>query len=168
MIRIAVRKLEDGDPGTAILLDEVNPMLDEVERRAFDFFLSRGAGTGHALDDWLRAERETLGIPPAELIDTPAAFVLRMALPGLLPGEIEVTATPRELVVKAASPAAAQPLGKEDHLCWSELRPCGTFCRRIPLPLAIDTEDVTATLESGILRIQAAKGGEPEIAEAAA
>ena len=29
-----------------------------IERRAFELWLERGARDGHAVDDWLRAERE--------------------------------------------------------------------------------------------------------------
>lgn len=31
---------------------------DEISRRAFEIFLSRGGGHGRDLDDWLQAERD--------------------------------------------------------------------------------------------------------------
>ena len=31
---------------------------DEIERRAYQIYLARGATDGHALEDWVRAERE--------------------------------------------------------------------------------------------------------------
>lgn len=30
----------------------------EIAQRAYDLYLTRGAGEGHDLDDWLQAERE--------------------------------------------------------------------------------------------------------------
>ena len=33
---------------------------DDVARRAYDRFVSRGSEHGHDVDDWLRAERELL------------------------------------------------------------------------------------------------------------
>jgi hypothetical protein len=37
---------------------------EEVARRAYELFLSRGAGHGRDLDDWLEAERQlAVGIP---------------------------------------------------------------------------------------------------------
>jgi len=33
---------------------------DEVQSRAYQIFLSRNRQPGHALDDWLQAERELL------------------------------------------------------------------------------------------------------------
>jgi hypothetical protein len=39
----------------------VEPMLEhEIRLRAYDLYERRGAGDGHALDDWLRAEYEVL------------------------------------------------------------------------------------------------------------
>jgi Protein of unknown function (DUF2934) len=39
----------------------VEPMLDhEIRVRAYDLYERRGAGDGHALDDWLQAEYEVL------------------------------------------------------------------------------------------------------------
>jgi hypothetical protein len=34
------------------------PTHDQIERRAYQIFLERGARPGSELDDWLRAERE--------------------------------------------------------------------------------------------------------------
>jgi hypothetical protein len=34
------------------------PSDKEIAARAYEIFLSRGATHGHALDDWLQAERE--------------------------------------------------------------------------------------------------------------
>ena len=37
----------------------VEPMLEhEIRLRAYDLYERRGAGDGHALDDWLQAEYE--------------------------------------------------------------------------------------------------------------
>lgn len=34
------------------------PARDEVERRAYELFLARGAGDGRDVEDWFQAERE--------------------------------------------------------------------------------------------------------------
>ena len=34
------------------------PIRNEIERRAYELHLARGAGDGHDLDDWIQAERE--------------------------------------------------------------------------------------------------------------
>jgi hypothetical protein len=33
---------------------------EEIERRAYEIFMARGAEPGHDLEDWLQAERELL------------------------------------------------------------------------------------------------------------
>jgi hypothetical protein len=39
----------------------IDPILEhEIRLRAYDFYCGRGKKDGHALDDWLRAEREIL------------------------------------------------------------------------------------------------------------
>jgi hypothetical protein len=38
------------------------PSLDDVARRAYEFYEARGGEPGADLDDWLRAERELLGV----------------------------------------------------------------------------------------------------------
>ena len=166
MTAIAVRKVKGTEADAAPFLDEIHALLAEVERRAFDLFERRGAALGRALDDWLEAERETLAAPPAELAETPGGYVLRMAIPGFAAKEVEVTATPQELFVRAEhSPTAA---GGGERLCWSELPHDGKACRRVPLPEPIDVGKVTATLADGLLRIEAAKAEAPKSREAAA
>lgn len=34
------------------------PIREEIEWRAYELHLARGAGDGHDLDDWIQAERE--------------------------------------------------------------------------------------------------------------
>ena len=42
------------------------PTRLDIERRAYEIYLVRGGADGHAVDDWLQAEKELLG-PPAEI-----------------------------------------------------------------------------------------------------
>lgn len=165
MATIAVQKVKEVETASAPLLDEMRRMLSDVERKAFELFQHRGASIGHALDDWLQAERETLAAPPAELTETPGGFALRMAIPGFSAKQVQVTATPQELIVKAEHPAQETPA--ETQVCWSELPKNGKACRRVPLPAAIDIGKVTATLDDGMLLIKAAKAEELKSREVA-
>ena len=38
--------------------DRRNTFVEQVQRRAYEIYEARGRATGHALDDWLQAERE--------------------------------------------------------------------------------------------------------------
>jgi len=37
------------------------PTHQDIERRAYEIYLARGGVDGHAVDDWLQAEKELLG-----------------------------------------------------------------------------------------------------------
>jgi len=160
MANIAVQKVKEVETASLPLFDEMRRMLSDVERKAFDLFQRRGAALGHELDDWLQAERETLSAPSAELTETPGGFALRMAIPGFSAKQVQVTATPQELIVKAEHPS--QDANSDERMCWSELPPNGKACRRVPLPATIDIAKVTATLDDGMLLIKAAKASEPK------
>lgn len=155
MTTVAVQKVKETEAASMPILDEMQRMLSEVERKAFELFQHRGACLGFALDDWLQAERETLAVPPAELTESPAGFTLRMAIPGFSAKQVQVTATPNELIVKAEHPS--REVSGDLQLCWSELPHNSRAFRRVLLPGAIDIGKVTATLEDGMLLIKAAK-----------
>jgi hypothetical protein len=36
------------------------PLQDRIRKRAFEIYVERGCRPGHALDDWLEAEKEIL------------------------------------------------------------------------------------------------------------
>jgi Protein of unknown function (DUF2934) len=39
------------------------PTRLDIERRAYEIYLVRGGADGHAVDDWLQAEKELLDLP---------------------------------------------------------------------------------------------------------
>jgi hypothetical protein len=39
---------------------ETIPLREEIEARAYEIYLARGAQPGHELEDWLQAEREIM------------------------------------------------------------------------------------------------------------
>jgi hypothetical protein len=69
--------------------------------QAYNLFTRRGGGDGHALEDWINAERE-LCWPSAEVVELDGKYAVKVALAGFEPNEIAVTATPREVIVKAS------------------------------------------------------------------
>lgn len=160
MAAIAIQKVKNPESESVPVFDEMKRLFGEVERKAFDLFLERGQSLGRALDDWLQAERETLGAPPAELVETPKAFAIRVAVPGFSAKDVQVTATPQEVIVKAEHPSA-KPNGDE-QLRWSEMPHNGKVCRSIPLPGSVDVEKVAATLDDGMLVIRAPKAAPPK------
>jgi hypothetical protein len=87
--------------GTTIL-DEVERVYDDVTKRAYEKFLSRG-GTGSLdIGDWLEAEREILLKPEARLVERRGHFVVRLDLPRVDPANVRILVTTNDLVVHSS------------------------------------------------------------------
>ena len=154
MSRLNVQKVAATDDRTLPIFAEFDQLADRIRVQAHNLFAHRGAGDGHALDDWLAAERE-LCWPAAELAERDGAFVLNVALAGFEPAEITVTATPREIMIKAAHRHEQKSAGKgEPKLRWTEFRSNNVF-RRVELPAAVDVEKISANFQNGLLEIVA-------------
>lgn len=163
MAEIKVQKVTDeGKKPSLPVFKEMESVFDRVRARAFDLFSRRGFGDGHALDDWLTAEREICW-PTGELVEEDKAFALSVGLPGFEPADISVTATPHQLVVHAKSKTESK---KEEEakkglkVCWSEFRSNDVY-RQVDLPKDIDLQSVSASLHNGLLKIVATKADKP-------
>jgi HSP20 family protein len=157
MPNVEIQKVKDGQKSGLAFFQEFEKRFDDIQQRAFDLFETGGRKFGHELEDWLTAEREVFGSPAAELADKGDAYELQMALPGFEPKEVEVTATPQELIIHAAS--TQEKKSEKKNVLWSEFASSDVY-RRIPAPTPLNTEGATATLEKGVLRITAPKAAE--------
>jgi HSP20 family protein len=152
-MNILVRKVA-GDLDAMPLFEELQEDLRKIRQNAFRLFQERGAADGWDLDDWLRAEREVVWIPAAEMLEKDDQFILRVAVPGLDSKQIELTVTPGAISVRAA--AWHHHDEKQGRILLCDF--CDAkLCRRIDLPAKIDLEKVTAKLDKGILEVVAAK-----------
>lgn len=61
-----------------------NPLMEDIERRAYEIYLGRGGTHGRDMDDWLQAERQVL----EELKSNRASLRLALAF-GLLKAPLE-------------------------------------------------------------------------------
>ena len=110
MPQVAITKVNDAEKKTLPVFGEIAKRLAAVQQRAFDLFEKRGREVGHELDDWLKAEHELFGWPAAEFSEKDSSYQMQVALPGFEARDIEITATPKELIVHAASLDALLPL----------------------------------------------------------
>lgn len=154
MARLDVQKVPAADDRSLPIFAEFDRLADRIRVQAYNLFARRGTGEQHALDDWLTAEREVCW-PAAELAERDAEFVLNVALAGFEPSEITVTATPREVLVKAAHKHEQHGRG-EPKVRWTEFRSDNVF-RRVELPSAVDVEKISANYQNGLLKIVAPK-----------
>jgi HSP20 family protein len=150
MSQIAITKAKDTEKHALPVFGELAKRFEATQRRAFDLFEKRGRELGHELDDWLKAEHEFLGWPAAELSEKDGAYKAEIALPGFEAKDVEVTATPSEIVVHAAM--KQEKKGERDNVIWSEFGSNDVY-RRFELPKLIEVEKVTANLENGLLRV---------------
>ncbi len=152
MSNIPVQKVNDGEKAALPIFVEMSNRLDEIRRRAHEFFQLRANG-GAELDDWLKAEREVLGWAKAELTEKGGNYEVQVTLPGFDAKEVQVTATAGEIVVRAASEHTKKEEA-EGNVVWSEFGSNEVY-RRFELPKTIELDKIAAKLEKGILHITA-------------
>jgi HSP20 family protein len=153
MANVTVQKVEKTEANRLPIFEEMEKRFEDVRKRAFELFENRGRSLGYALDDWLRAEHEVCGWPTAELDERAAEYELQMTLPGFDAEEVQVTATPSEILVHAEL-KPEKP--EESKVLWTEFGPNNIY-RQFEFPEPIDVEKITARLEKGMLHIIAAK-----------
>ena len=113
----------------------------------------------------LSAERITDGaagmgfVPKADLYDLGAAFMVRMDLPGVKEGDLEIIAEGSGFTIRGHREAD----GPGDERCLYCERPVGRFVRAIALPASFDVTRVEATLKLGVLEITLPKDRTVEV-----
>jgi HSP20 family protein len=165
MSNVAVEKCPDSGALPETLWQRMNAITDEIRQRAFGLFERRGRSSGMDLDDWLQAENEVVWSPPSELVENENEFRARLALPGFDAKDLKVTVTPNALIVRAESSHTHE--GKEADVCFCEFSGKELF-RRLDLPSEIDVNKVTASLDKGILEVDAPKATQSKRLQAAA
>jgi HSP20 family protein len=153
MSHVQIQRDADG-ARTLPVFRELDERMHAVRELAFDLFARRGGTAGRELEDWVAAERQVLGWPAAELTERNGAYEVEVTLPGFAAKDVEITATPTEVIVHAA--ATRQRDGNDATIIWSELEQSEVY-RRFDLPTAVKAGDITATLDNGILRVVAPK-----------
>lgn len=132
----------------------MNTLQEEIRRRAYCLFLQKGCRQGHALEDWVEAEREVLCRPPSELSETNEEFRIRALVPGFCARALVVDVLPDSISIEGQVNYTEH--AAEEKIHFSEFGE-KQLLRHFQLPGRIDPEEVTATLEDGVLRIAAEK-----------
>lgn len=138
----------------SFLLDRAGEAVDLIRRRAFALFEARGSAPGSDLDDWLQAEKEQLSLHHAEVNESQRSFRMMISAPGFEAGDIAVIAKPDEVQVEAWTEVRMEP--RRDNMRAGALE-SRVIHRRFPLPVPIETDQVTARIDEGCLTIEAPK-----------
>ena len=115
--------------------EEVNSLHRELDR-----------AYGHAQGDARTPVRETAWAPATEIATVPDGWQVRMALPGINPGDVKIDLNGSTLTV-----AGERADGRENaELSRSEIS-YGRFERLLTLPSDVDADRVEANFDNGML-----------------
>lgn len=162
MTHIPVNRVSTASDRTLPALNGMEALLGRIRQRAQEIAWGRGnGGLGQELDNWLQAERE-LCDADGELIERDEAYECHVALPGYEPGEVQVTVTPRELLVEAAHKTSKSGGngGGKGEVRWSEFHDRDAY-RRVEFGRDVSVDKVTATLKNGLLTVVLPKSSAP-------
>jgi HSP20 family molecular chaperone IbpA len=134
------------------VLAEVEGVQRHIAQRAQEIFRARGGAIGHALEDWIKAERETICRPALEVRRTKGAFVIEAAVAGIEPKQLDVQVTPTELVLGAPVHHADREQEGDVVLCEFAN---GPLFRSYKFSDPVDPARVSAQYRNGMLRVTA-------------
>ena len=91
---------------------------------------------------------------PLDVYETEDQLVVKVAVPGVQPEDISVTVTGDLLTIKAETKAEET---EEQRKYLRQERRYGSCCRQLTLPEDVDTDNVEAVFEHGVLSLTLAK-----------
>jgi len=94
-------------------------------------------------------------VPPADLRETDAAYLIEAELPGVQKEDVELTY--EDGVLTFSGERKFESDSEEQNYRHVERR-YGSFSRSFRLPREVKTEDVTASFENGLLTVTVPKG----------
>ena len=120
-----------------------------IAQKAFDLFQKSGQSQGHELDHWLSAESAFLHPVCVQLTESNGGYRLRAEVPGFSTKDLEITAEPRRIYIYGKRKTRTDQDAKEVRCEWR----ADQVFRAVDLPADIDTSQVNATLQDGVLSI---------------
>jgi HSP20 family protein len=94
--------------------------------------------------------------PPVNLYETEDAYVLTAEVPGLAPGDLEISLEGSTVTLRGER----KPPSEEGASVHRSERPAGGFRRAIDLPIPIDADKVEAVHRHGVLTLRLPKAPE--------
>jgi len=109
---------------------------------------------------WLGAWMGPSDMLPVDVYETDDKLVVKAAVPGVKPEEIEVTVTGDLLTIKGEFRAEEKT---ENASYLRQERRYGSFSRQIGLPAGVNTDKVQASFENGVLTLEMPKVEEAKV-----
>lgn len=123
---------------------EMARMRSEIDRLFEDAF---NAPTG-------RWERNNIWGFPLDVTEGDDTFTVKAAVPGMTPDDLDITITDNVLTIKGEMQEEQTHEVEKVHL---RERRFGSFMRSISLPVSVQSDNVSATCENGVLTLQIPK-----------
>jgi HSP20 family protein len=136
------------------IYDRMNELYDAVARRAFELFEDDGRILGRDLDHWYRAEAELLHPAHVRIRESNDAITVDAEVPGFSANELQLGVEPRRLTISGKKQSSGEE--KVGNVLYSE-RCSNELLRSIELPVEVNVSRATATLNNGILELNAPK-----------
>lgn len=146
-------------------MQEIDELMNRLEKRAYEFFEWRGREDGRDLEDWFKAESELFKPVPLEMSDKEDRLIIRAEVPGFKPDELEISLEAALLTIKGTQKHETEKKDKKE--LYSEIHEKEIF-RRIALPVNVLPDDAEATLKDGVLEITMPKAVESKKIQVAA
>jgi HSP20 family protein len=129
-------------------------MTDVTRYRPLNSVFAMPRDLGRLMDDvfggWELGENLRQWLPATDVSETPEAVTLRLELPGLTREQIRIAVENNVLTVRGEK---TQETSSEHEKFRRTERSFGSFERSFSLPAYVDTDNVQASLQDGILSI---------------
>jgi HSP20 family protein len=125
-------------------------------QRGWDPFRELQREVGRLLEslDPFQATLRVEVYPPLNLYDAGDHYILSAQLPGIAPGDIDLTITGETLTMRGERKRAE---GVRDDNYRRQERPMGRWSRTVTLPVRVDNGQVSASFANGILTVNLPK-----------
>ena len=130
-------------------MKDIDRAFDEIEETFEDVF-----GRPFYPVSWGRTPEVRAWSPPMEIYETENMYAVRMELPGVGKEDIDIAATEDSVTISGRR-LAPEGMKEGDYVLCE--RCYGTFERTITFPTDINTDDIEADFENGILEIDVPK-----------
>jgi HSP20 family protein len=125
---------------------EVTSLRQAIDRLFEESFIRPGM-----LGGWAGGPADML---PLDVYETADRVVVKAAVPGVKPEEVEVTITGDLLTIRGEFKTEERD---EKTSYWRQERRYGSFVRQIGLPVGVNADQAQATFENGVLTLELPK-----------
>jgi HSP20 family protein len=91
---------------------------------------------------------------PLDVMEEEGQYIIKASMPGVNPDEVEITLTENVLTIKGETKQESENSQSNYHV---RERQFGSFMRTLSLPMPVDSDDVEATFEHGVLTLRLPK-----------